>query len=200
MWSGAGMLAALLLCGGIGWLLVRNQTKRIRQLKVQAEKLRDADFGETLPESADELGDLAAVFNDIARDRRFREAKSVFHQEIRTCMSPPLKPKEEVRGVLHVDHLTPEGQSAPDDLEFLSPFANQAPPANATATAIRFDFFYDDMPVSQIWRTSLALGGNPPSLSHRVGYIAKIPGPTGPFVTTTAPPPPRAVSSPPTRR
>lgn len=65
MWAGAGTLAALLLCGGIVWLLVRNQTKRIRQFKDQAEKLRDADFGEALPESADELGDLAAVFNDM---------------------------------------------------------------------------------------------------------------------------------------
>ncbi len=71
MWAGAGTLAALLLCGGIVWLVVRNQTKRIRQLKVQAEKLRDADFGEILLESADdELGDLAAVFNDLRQKLR----------------------------------------------------------------------------------------------------------------------------------
>ncbi|MCH7536446.1 MAG: EAL domain-containing protein [Proteobacteria bacterium] len=66
LWAGAGTLATLLLCGGIVWLVLLNQTQRIRQFKVQAEKLRDADFGEILLESADdELGDLAAVFNDM---------------------------------------------------------------------------------------------------------------------------------------
>ena len=71
LWAGAGTLAALLLCGGIVWLVVRNQTRRIRQLKVQAEKLLDADSGETLPETADdELGDLAAVFNDMRQRLR----------------------------------------------------------------------------------------------------------------------------------
>ena len=66
LWAGAGTLAALLLVGAVVWLVVRDQTKRIRQLKVQAEKLRDADFGEPMILSRhDELGDLAAVFNDM---------------------------------------------------------------------------------------------------------------------------------------
>ena len=66
LWASGGTLLALLLCGAVVWLIVRGQTKRIRQLKVQAEKLRDADFGEPLPESRrDELGALAAVFNDM---------------------------------------------------------------------------------------------------------------------------------------
>ena len=68
-WIGGGTLAMLLLCTAVVWLIVRNQTMRIRQLKTEAEKLRDSDFGETLPEDQhDELGDLAAVFNDM-RDR-----------------------------------------------------------------------------------------------------------------------------------
>jgi HAMP domain-containing protein len=51
------------------WLITRGQTKRIRQLKAQAEKFRDADFGDPLPETGgDELGALASVFNDM-RDR-----------------------------------------------------------------------------------------------------------------------------------
>lgn len=66
LWAGGGTFLALILCGTVIWLIVRNQTKRIRQLKTQAEKFRDADFGEPLPESGnDELGDLAAVFNDM---------------------------------------------------------------------------------------------------------------------------------------
>jgi len=71
LWAGAGTLAALLLLGAVVWLVVRDQTKRIRQLKVQAEKLRDADFGEPMVLSRhDELGELAAVFNDMRQRLR----------------------------------------------------------------------------------------------------------------------------------
>ena len=69
LWIGGGTLAVLLLCGGVIWLIVREQTRRIRQLKAQAERFRDADFGEPLPaERDDELGALASVFNDM-RDK-----------------------------------------------------------------------------------------------------------------------------------
>ena len=65
-WAQIGTLATVLLLGGVVWLSIRNQTRRIRELKIQAEKFRDADFGEPLRESQhDELGQLAAVFNDM---------------------------------------------------------------------------------------------------------------------------------------
>ena len=69
IWIGFGTLATLILSGGVVWLIVRDQTSRIRELKRQAEKLRDSDFGEPLAEThGDELGDLASVFNAM-RDR-----------------------------------------------------------------------------------------------------------------------------------
>lgn len=71
LWAGVGTLAAVLLLGVAVWFLVRNQTKRIVQLRIQAEKFRDADFGEPLSESRhDELGELAAVFNDMRQRLR----------------------------------------------------------------------------------------------------------------------------------
>jgi diguanylate cyclase (GGDEF)-like protein/PAS domain S-box-containing protein len=64
-----GTLLTLLLVGAIVWLIVRQQVERIRDLRVQAEKLSDADFGEPLPEvRGDALGELAKVFNDM-RDK-----------------------------------------------------------------------------------------------------------------------------------
>ncbi len=69
VWIGIATLTTLLLCGATVWLLFHNQSMRIRQLQRQAEKLRNSDFGEPLPQSqGDALGDLAAVFNDM-RDR-----------------------------------------------------------------------------------------------------------------------------------
>lgn len=66
LWAGVGTSIALLLSGAVVWLVARSHSKRIRQLKIQAEKLRDADFGEpVLLSRHDELGDLAAVFNDM---------------------------------------------------------------------------------------------------------------------------------------
>ena len=69
IWIGGGTFAVLLLCCVLAWLIIRGQTKRINQLKAQAEKFRDADFGDPLPVTGgDELGALASVFNDM-RDR-----------------------------------------------------------------------------------------------------------------------------------
>ena len=61
--------ALVLLLSGIAiWIIARNQTKRIRELKREAEKLCEADFGEPLHVRPGELGELAAVFNDM-RDK-----------------------------------------------------------------------------------------------------------------------------------
>lgn len=69
IWIGGGTLAVLSMCGGIIWLMLRNQSRRIEELKLQAKKLRDADFGEPLlATKGDDLGELAAIFNDM-RDR-----------------------------------------------------------------------------------------------------------------------------------
>lgn len=58
--------AMLTLCGLVVWLVARNNSNRILKLKEQAEKLRDADFGERLPANRDDdLGDLASVFNEM---------------------------------------------------------------------------------------------------------------------------------------
>lgn len=53
-----------LLCGVIIWLVVQSQTRRIAELKSQAEKLSQADFGEPLDtDQTDELGDLSRAFD-----------------------------------------------------------------------------------------------------------------------------------------
>ena len=69
LWIGFGTLLTLALSGVVVVSIVRSQTQRIRELKAQAEKLRDSDFGQRLPQSGgDSIAELAAVFNDM-RDR-----------------------------------------------------------------------------------------------------------------------------------
>jgi diguanylate cyclase (GGDEF)-like protein/PAS domain S-box-containing protein len=68
-WVAGGSLVALVVGLGIIVLIVRRQSDRIHDLRIQAEKLRDADFGEPLLQTqSDALGRLAGVFNDM-RDR-----------------------------------------------------------------------------------------------------------------------------------
>ncbi|HEX7061484.1 MAG TPA: EAL domain-containing protein [Woeseiaceae bacterium] len=63
---GGATLLALVLCALVIWSISRSQARRIRELKVQAEKLSQADFGEPLKVTkGDELGDLAEVFNNM---------------------------------------------------------------------------------------------------------------------------------------
>ena len=66
LWIGGGTAIVLFLCGGVVAIINRRQTRRILALKLQAEKFRNADFGEPLTTTGDdELGELAAVFNDM---------------------------------------------------------------------------------------------------------------------------------------
>ncbi|MGI9219742.1 MAG: EAL domain-containing protein [Woeseiaceae bacterium] len=69
LWIGLGTFATLVTYLLVVWAIARKQSARVRALKMQAEKLRDSDFGEPLIETRDdELGELASVFNDM-RDR-----------------------------------------------------------------------------------------------------------------------------------
>ena len=69
VWIGLGTLATLISYLLAVWAIARRQSTRVHALKMQAEKLRDSDFGEPLIATRDdELGDLASVFNDM-RDR-----------------------------------------------------------------------------------------------------------------------------------
>lgn len=73
---GAATLLACALCVAVIWSVARSQAHRIRELKIQAEKLSESDFGEPLQVlRGDELGDLAAVFN-VMRDKLQRTTLS----------------------------------------------------------------------------------------------------------------------------
>jgi adenylate cyclase len=69
---------------------------------------------------------VAALFADAREDPRLDTAASVLNQSICASMCAPLKPRDEVLGVLYVDNQSVANRFSEEDLEFLTAFANQA--------------------------------------------------------------------------
>jgi adenylate cyclase len=59
-------------------------------------------------------------------DRRFDASQSILQSSIRAAMCVPLRPVDEVIGVLYADNLSLYNAYSDEDLEFLSALANQA--------------------------------------------------------------------------
>lgn len=68
----------------------------------------------------------AILTTDACLDNRFNESESIFVQTIRASICIPLKPREEVIGVLYVDNLSMCDVYSDEDVEFLTALANQA--------------------------------------------------------------------------
>ena len=69
---------------------------------------------------------VAALFADAQVDPRLGTADSVMLQSIRASLCAPLKPRDQVLGVLYVDNVSLANRFTQEDLEFLTAFANQA--------------------------------------------------------------------------
>lgn len=79
---------------------------------------------------------VAALFSDAAHDPRLLQAQSVLGFSICASMCAPLKPRDEVLGVLYADNRTTPNRFKEEDLEFLSAFANQAAIALENSTLL----------------------------------------------------------------
>ncbi len=66
IWVGLAILATAICCGAVGFVLLRRQSRQIRDLQQRAEQLLESDFSEplTLPGN-NRVGELASVFNDM---------------------------------------------------------------------------------------------------------------------------------------
>ena len=160
MWIGGGTIAVLLLCGGVIWLLVREQTKRIRQLKAQAEKFRDADFGEALPvRRGDELGELAAVFNDMREKLRTTTHSRDYVDSILSGMNEAIIVSDDEGKILRINTATThllgyeEGELEGTSIDFVidtkkSPSLASDSPSGLPREAIFQSKYGESIPVS----------------------------------------------------
>ncbi|MGD2113509.1 MAG: adenylate/guanylate cyclase domain-containing protein [Acidobacteriota bacterium] len=93
--------------------------------------------------------EVAALFGDAQADPRLAPARSVLHQSICASMCAPLKPRDQVVGVLYVDNLSTPDRFKKNDLDFLSAFANQA------AVALENSSLYEKLEREAVVRNNL---------------------------------------------
>jgi adenylate cyclase len=109
-------------------LLVDPATSELRPRVVKSAR------GEALPEQfySQRIVDyvrrhsVGALFGDARLDPRLNGAESVVLQSIHGSLCVPLKPKEELLGVLYVDNTSAANRFTDEDLEFITAFGNQA--------------------------------------------------------------------------
>ncbi|MEQ9624904.1 adenylate/guanylate cyclase domain-containing protein [Coleofasciculus chthonoplastes] len=91
----------------------------------------------------------AILTDDACKDILFNDSISIVEQGIHAAMCVPLKPADEVIGVLYVDNLSMTDIYSDEDLEFLTCLANQA------AIAIENSRLYKKMQEQEVMRAKL---------------------------------------------
>jgi len=109
---------------------------------------------------------VAAVFADAAADPRLQAAESIVISSIRSSMCVPLKPRDEVIGVLYLDNVTAPNCFPEEDLEFLVAFASQA------AIAIENAALYRRIERETVSRMAMVMDAKLASLNALVAGIA----------------------------
>ena len=101
------------------------------KLDCKAVKLRDSKqnstqfYSKKITDYVFEKGE-GILTSDARTDQRFDSSESILFQSIHASMCVPLKPREEVIGVLYVDNLSLANLYSDEDMNFLAALGNQA--------------------------------------------------------------------------
>ena len=109
---------------------------------------------------------VAALFTDAVSDPRLDAAQSLVAQSIRASMCVPLRPGDEVIGVLYVDNLRAAYPFSEDELELFTAFASQV------AVAIENARLHRRLTQETVDRVQLVLEAKLASLGAVVAGIA----------------------------
>ncbi|MGA1621591.1 MAG: adenylate/guanylate cyclase domain-containing protein [Synechocystis sp.] len=105
-------------------------------------------FSKTIVRYVQDHGN-AIVTADALNDHRFQASESILQQVIHASMCVPLKPREDIIGLIYVDNLSLTNIYAQEDLEFLTSLANQA------AIAIENAQLYQKIQMEAVMRSKL---------------------------------------------
>ncbi len=109
---------------------------------------------------------VAALFADAVSDPRVGAAQSIVLQSIRASMCVPLRPKDDIIGLLYVDNQKSAHLYSEEDLEFLVAFASQASVALENAS------LYRRIEEETVGRMQMAMDAKLASLNAMVSGIA----------------------------
>jgi signal transduction histidine kinase len=109
---------------------------------------------------------VAALFTDAVTDPRLDSSRSVVAQSIHASMCAPLKPKDEVIGVLYVDNQRAPHLFTQEDLELFAAFAAQS------AVALENAALYRRLEQETVARMQLVMDAKLASLGAMVAGIA----------------------------
>lgn len=132
-------------------LMINEETGQLERRAVKFRAGIPADdrfYSTTIVNYVYQNGD-SVLSADARFDERFNIAHSILTQAIHASMCVPLKPREEVIGVLYADNLSRSNVYSPEDLEFITALVNQA------AIAVDNARLYEKMEAEAVMRTKL---------------------------------------------
>ena len=132
-------------------ILVNDTTGQLERKAVKSRSQIAADYQFYSTKITNFVRDKgeAILTADACIDQRFSDSDSILEQAIHASMCVPLKPREEVIGVLYVDNLSMSNVYCDEDVEFLTALANQA------AIAIENSQLYKKMQAEAVIRDKL---------------------------------------------
>jgi adenylate cyclase len=132
-------------------LMVNEETGQLEHKAVKSQPgiaIDDQFYSTKITNWVHQNGD-AILSSDARIDQRFSDSESILRQAIHASMCVPLKPREEVIGVLYADNLSQTNIYSQEDLEFLTGLVNQA------AIAVENAKLYKKMQAEAVMRTKL---------------------------------------------
>ena len=109
-----------------GFIMLKDE--KTGDLIPKAVRNRDAQkitISKTIVDKVFETGE-SVMTDDAMLDERFSDGKSIVDYQIRSCLCVPLKSKDKILGIIHVDNKVSTRKFTEDDLELLSAVGAEA--------------------------------------------------------------------------
>ena len=112
--------------GERGFIMIRDdKTGELIPKAVRNRDFKQITISKTIVNKVFETGE-SILTDDAMSDERFASGKSIVDYQIRSCLCVPLKSKDKILGIIHVDNKVSTRSFAEGDLELLSAIGAEA--------------------------------------------------------------------------